>query len=341
MLLTRKRLVYLLLIIIVGSAGIFLWLVRRALYPFFLACIIAYLLHPVTRTFQARGMKRLTAILLAYLVAFGFVAFFCLEIVPLMLADLQNFSQMLPAMIQKSENIIGQLGDHYQTLSLPLLFRQQVDEALLLFQYDLTAGLADLASLVIGMFRYAIGILISPILAFYLLYDWDHIKDALVLIVPRSGRRQVITLIKDLDDVLGGVVRGQLLVAGFVGLCVTGCLLYLHVPYALLIGFVAGTLDIIPYFGAILGAVPAVTVALLTSPAVALKVGVLFFIIHQLEGTIIGPKILGDSVGLHPLLVIFCLFAGGELFGVSGMLLAVPIAAILKVCLHHLIGVII
>jgi predicted PurR-regulated permease PerM len=341
LLLTRKGLVYLLLMVIIGSAGILLWLVRRALYPFFLACIIAYLLHPVTRTLQARGMKRLTAILLAYLLAFGLMVFFCLEILPLLFADLQDFSQMLPAMIQRSESIIGQLGDHYQSLSLPLLFRQEVDEALLLLQHDLTAFLSDLASMTIGLFRYAMGILISPILAFYLLYDWDHIKDGLVLIVPRSGRRQVVTLIKDLDDVLAGVVRGQLLVAFFVGLCVTGCLLYLNVPYALLIGFMAGVLDVIPYFGAVLGAVPAVTVALLTSPAVAFKVGVLFFIIHQLEGTVIGPKILGDSVGLHPLLVIFCLFAGGELFGVSGMLLAVPIAAILKVCLHHLIGVII
>ncbi|MPM48860.1 hypothetical protein SDC9_95587 [bioreactor metagenome] len=95
-------------------------------------------------------------------------------------------------------------------------------------------------------------------------------------------------------------------------------------------------LDIIPYFGAIIGATPAVTLALLHSPILALKVAFLFLIIHQLEGTVIGPKILGESVGLHPLSVIFFVFVGGELGGLPGMLLGVPVAAIVKVVFRHL-----
>jgi predicted PurR-regulated permease PerM len=100
-------------------------------------------------------------------------------------------------------------------------------------------------------------------------------------------------------------------------------------------------LDIIPYFGAFIGATPAVTLALLSSPWLALKVVLLFFAIHQLEGSIIGPQIMGDNVGLHPLSVIFFLFIGGELGGIPGMLLGVPIAAVGKVFIRHIIRMLI
>ncbi len=118
---------------------------------------------------------------------------------------------------------------------------------------------------------------------------------------------------------------------------ISGGLYILDVRYALIIGILAGMLDIIPYFGAFIGATPAVTVALLDSPLLALKVAGLFFIVHQLEGTIIGPRILGDNVGLHPLTVIFFLFIGEEMAGLLGMLLGVPLAAVAKVLLSHLV----
>lgn len=338
---TRKVFVYLLLITVIGACSIFLWFVRGSLYPFVLASVMAYLLHPFTRAVQAKGVNRFWAILSVYIIASGVLLLFCLLIVPLIIADMQQLSQILPAIVANSQELIDQMGQHYHSISLPAAVRQQVDAALFTAQNDVTAVITDLANGAVKLVRYSLGILISPILAFYLLYDWDKIKDHFVLLVPKSGRRQVTTLIKDLDDVLAGVVRGQLLVAAIVGTCVTGGLYFLQVPFAILIGFIAGVLDIIPYFGAIIGAAPAVTLSLLQSPALAMKVGLLFLVIHQLEGMIIGPKILGDTIGLHPLIIIFCLFAGGELFGVTGMLLAVPVAAVFKVCWRHFIEAIV
>ncbi len=329
--------VYVLLICVIGAFVGVLWLVRGSLYPFILAMIMAYLLHPFTRAVQAQGVNRFGAILTVYFIVTALFLMFCLKIAPLILADLRQLSQMLPTIVANGEELMNQVGQHYQSILLPVAVRQEVDEALLAAQYDVTALIADAANLAVKLVRYSLGILISPILAFYMLYDWDKIKDHFLLLVPKSGRRQVTTLIKDLDDVLAGVVRGQLFVAAIVGTCVTGGLYYLDVPFALLIGFIAGILDIIPYFGAIIGAAPAVTLSLLESPILALKVGILFLVIHQLEGMIIGPKILGDTIGLHPLIIIFCLFAGGELLGVTGMLLAVPVTAVLKVCWRHFI----
>ena len=338
---TRKVMVYLLLITVIGAWSAFLWLVRGSIYPFLLASVMAYLLHPFTRAVQAKGVSRFGAILTVYILVSGVLLLFCLLLVPMIIADIQRFSKMLPDIVTNSQDIIDQMGQHYHSISLPVAVRQQVDEAIVTAQNDVTTVIADLANGAVKLIRYSLGILISPILAFYLLYDWDKIKDHFVLLVPKSGRREVTTLIKDLDDVLAGVVRGQLLVAAIVGTCVTGGLYFLQVPFAILIGFSAGVLDIIPYFGAIIGAAPAVTISLLQSPALAIKVGLLFLVIHQLEGMIIGPKILGDTIGLHPLIIIFCLFAGGELFGVTGMLLAVPVAAVFKVCWRHFIEAII
>ncbi len=338
---TIKWLVYLLILLSVAGCCVFFYLVRGSLYPFCLAFVIAYLLHPFTRTLQARGMNRLGAILSVYLLALGVLVFFCLRIIPPIITDLRDLSQQFPDLAVRSDQLLSQIGQNYQSLSLPGMVRQEIDENLFAVQNDLNDLLGSLAGMAIQLVRYSVGILISPILAFYLLYDWDKMKDEFVLLIPKSGRRQVVTLIKDLDDVLGGVVRGQLIVAILVGTFVTLGLVYLNVPYALLIGLVAGVFDVIPYFGAILGAAPAVIVALLASPALAVKVGILFFIIHQLEGMIIGPKILGDNIGLHPLIVIFCLLAGGDLFGIVGLLFAVPVVAVLKVCLRHFIAVIV
>lgn len=338
---TRKMTFYVLAIMILSVCSAFLWLVRGALYPFILALVIAYLLHPFTRAVQAQRVNRFWAIVIVYVIAVALLLLFCLQIAPLLIADMRQFSQMLPSIVASSENLIDHLGQHYHSIALPMAVRQEVDEALVAAQNDVTAIISDLANAAVKIVRYSLGILISPILAFYLLSDWDTIKDQVVLLVPRSGRRGVTILIKDIDDVLAGVVRGQLLVAAIVGTCVTGGLYYFHVPFAILIGFIAGVLDIIPYFGAIIGAVPAVMLSLLESPALAIKVGLLFFVIHQLEGTIIGPKILGDTIGLHPLVIIFCLFAGGELFGVTGMLFAAPVAAVFKVCWRHFIEAIV
>lgn len=334
---TRKMMVYVLLILVVSLVSVLLWLVRGSLYPFILAAVMAYLLHPFTRAVQAQGVKRFGAILLVYCIATGVVVLFFLKIVPLIIVDLRQLVQMLPSIVENGEAIMDQVGQHYQSISLPDVIRQEVDGALFAAQNEVTTVIADLANTAVKLVRYSLGILISPILAFYMLYDWDKIKDHLVLLVPQAGRREVTKLIKDLDDVLAGVVRGQLLVAAIVGTCVTVGLYYLDVPFAILIGFIAGVLDIIPYFGALIGAAPAVTLSLLESPGLALKVGLLFLVIHQLEGMIIGPKILGDSIGLHPLIIIFCLFAGGELFGVTGMLLAMPVVAVFKVCWRHFI----
>ncbi|HEX3032252.1 MAG TPA: AI-2E family transporter, partial [Bacillota bacterium] len=141
----------------------------------------------------------------------------------------------------------------------------------------------------------------------------------------------------DMDQVLRGFIRGHLLVCGLVGGLSALGLYLIGVPFALLLGIIAGILDIIPFFGPILGAVPALALALLQSWQATIYTLLLFVIIQQVEGNIITPKILGEAVGLHPLIIIFALLAGGHLWGVTGMIIALPLAAVIRVAARYML----
>jgi predicted PurR-regulated permease PerM len=315
----------------------FLWLVRGGLYPFIIAFFLAYLLNPTVSWLEEKGMRRIWAILAVYAALFSVLILAGGRLVPLVLRELENFGRDLPEMTVKVEELLQAFQWKYQNSALPISLRAAMDNGLVSMQGSLQDFVARVVAAILGMLSHILGLVISPILAFYILHDWHDIGTEMQRIVPGRWRHELGHLLRDLDKVLAGVIRGQLTVAVIVGILISSGLYILDVRYWLIIGILAGMLDIIPYFGAFIGATPAVTVALLESPGLALKVAGLIFVVHQLEGTIIGPKILGDNVGLHPLTVIFFLFIGEEVGGLVGMLLGVPVAAVVKVLLRHLV----
>lgn len=151
--------------------------------------------------------------------------------------------------------------------------------------------------------------------------------------VPEKYEDDVSRLFHEMDKVFNEFIRGRLIVGAFVGIATTIVLLILKVDFALLIGIFSGLMDIIPYFGPVLGIIPGVVFAFLQKPIKALWVIILFIVIQQIENNIISPKVVGESVGIHPITVILVLIIGGSMFGILGMLLAVPFAAIFKIVL--------
>ena len=315
----------------------FLWRVRGGLYPFLIALFLAYVLNPAVDYLEGKGLRRVWAIACVYVLLFACVFFAGSRLIPVLVRELESFGQELPQMTAKSQELIDSLQWHYQHSALPQSLRAALDNGLVSVQAAVQAFAAAAVAAIIDLLTHFIGLAISPVLAFYLLHDWHELGETLLRILPARWRHETVLVGRDVDRVLAGVIRGQVTVAAIVGVLVSCGLYLMDVRYALIIGILAGALDVIPYFGAFIGATPAVTVALLTSPWLALKVALLFFVIHQLEGTIIGPKILGDNIGLHPLAVIFFLFVGEELGGLAGMLLGVPAAAVGKVLLSHLL----
>jgi len=184
---------------------------------------------------------------------------------------------------------------------------------------------------------------VIPVLSAYMMLDAENLKRYAVAAIPVKARPKTLAIVADLEKVLGGFIRGQFTVGATIGACITVVLLLLHIKYAVLIGVFAGLFDVIPYVGAVVGFIPSVLLALFqdgVSQAALVHAGyvaIAFIAIFQLEGHFIAPKIVSDSVGLSPLWVVIAILIGGELLGIGGMFLAVPIAAMIRVLLVHFI----
>ncbi len=280
--------------------------------------------------------SRLSAILAIYVTMFLAVYILIVYGLPVLLKEMEVFVDAVPELVRKVQDLLMQSNRLYQRLPIPESIRQVVDETLISLQMSLTEGVRQMIN---GLWTFIIGLLhlaLAPLLAFYFLKDAAHIRARLRSVVPEGWRADVLHLWSEVDRVLTKFIRGHVLVALLVGILTTTGFLVLGVEFAVLLGIIAGIADLIPYFGPVIGAVPAVALSALQSWQLAIYVIILVLVIQQLESSIISPKILGDSVGLHPVVVIFVLMAGGKLFGVLGMLFAVPGAAILRIIANYL-----
>ena len=322
------------------AAAIFIGLLllfRSILLPFVAGMILAYFLDPVADRLERLGLSRMlatTLIVLSFIV--GFVIALML-VVPVLVSQLAEFIQRIPAYISRLQFIVTDFDPSWLSRTLgvePSGLREGLSGLLTqaagfltgLFQSAWNSGraLLDIAGLFV----------ITPVVAFYMLLDWDRMVARIDSLIPRDHLGTVRQIARDMDDSLAGFVRGQgtlCLVLGIyyaLGLTLTG------LNFGLLIGLFAGLVSFVPYVGATLGLVLAVGVALVQFwpewHMVVLVAGI--FVFGQLvEGYILQPKLVGRSVGLHPVWLMFALLAFGSLFGFVGLLIAVPAAAAVAV----------
>ncbi len=197
--------------------------------------------------------------------------------------------------------------------------------------------LQNIANGIIEMFSQLFTILIVPVITFYMLKDMEYFKNQFIFILPKAQRMKSIVLLRDIDNVFGKYIRGQIIIASFVGILTTIALFLIKVKYAFILGIFAGIANIIPYFGPFIGIIPTILFALLDSTTKALYAAGAFILIQQLECGFLTPKIIGKSIGIHPVYVIMSLIAGGKLFGVIGLIMAVPALAAIKLTLRHVL----
>ena len=298
------------------------------------AIFLCYVMLPAVRRLNDR-LPLWASIAIVYLAVVVVVAAALAFLVPTLGAEVKQFVQDAPAIARNAE---AALSDPNNPVGgrLPPMVRDYIAALPSEFVSLVDRYGAEVTKSFFGVFVSAVSVLalfvIVPIVAIYLMIGADGMRRGFISFVPLAGRPKVEEILGGINGVLGGFIRGQLLVALIVGFLVTVMLALLHVRFAILIGIVAGLLEVIPYVGAIAGAVPAVLIALVTNgPLNALFVVIGFVIINQLEGHLIAPNVVGPSVGLPPLAIILALLAGGELFGLFGLLIAVPVAGIIRV----------
>jgi sporulation integral membrane protein YtvI len=318
------------------SAMLLLFKVRTILGPFFLAFILAYLLNPLVEALERHKISRKGSILIVFCLILVVVFIIIFLILPTLYNELGKLAVILPNTIQNFTERVDGLREQFKATGLPnrvaLVLDQHLGQGEEIIANRLNIFLTNLPQALSSATLY----ILSPVMAIYFLADWKGIGVHFFRIIPQRWRMEWRRLWQDINHVIRQFVRGNLVVAVIVGILSGIGVKLVGMEYALLIGLICGIFDLIPYFGPLIGAVPTVLLALTKSPGMAVKVALIIIIVQQLEGNIISPKLMGDSVGLHPLWIVFALLAGGELAGFWGMFLAVPVAAVIRVVFNHL-----
>ena len=320
----------------VFGAGWLLYLLAPILTPFVIAALLAYVGDPLVDRLQGLRVPRTPAVLLVMLLGIVALGLLILLIGPLAKTQVQALIDRLPGyVVWVEQKILPNVMEFVRSES----GQDEVGLAPLLSEYGSMVG--DWGAKLLGTLTRSgsalvagiLSLFLVPVLVFYLLRDWDHVVAGIGEMVPLKHQGRVFQLARESDSVLGAFLRGQLLVMLGLAVIYTSGLLILGIPYALAIGVVAGLVSFVPYLGFVIGIGLAGLAAVVEPNGLLLLVGVVavFSIAQAIEGMLLTPRLVGDRIGLHPVLVIFSVLAGGQLFGFFGILLALPVAAVLSV----------
>ncbi len=331
----RKSIFYGLGIFIALLLIYFIYYIREPLLeilqPIFFALIITYLLNPLISGLELKKISRTLSIIIIYIIVIIGVSITLFFILPRILRSITDLIEAIPQFLQRYEILFYEFVIRYRNSDLPLRIIDMLDQNIYHIEQVIINSLEEIVSLITGVFYFLFDFILGGIIAFYFLKDIKEFKRALVSIIPRKGRKGILGVVRDIDVVLGGFIRGQLLVAAILGIITMIGLSFIGVKYSFILGGVAGIANIIPYFGPIIGIIPAAIVAFFDKPVNGMWVILMYFILQQLESAILTPKIVGSRVGLHPAITIIAVIVGGKFFGIIGLILAVPIVGILKV----------
>ena len=317
------------------------------LAPFVLGFGFAYVLDPLVDQLVARRIGRTAAIALLALPVAGAGAVSVLYGVPALVSQVDQLIQTAPDLVQRGAGWLSEIRDQILLLGVPGLNEETFPDLRAVDPAQVVAFLqerwARLASStwqgVLGLGRglgsaaTVVGyVVLTPVLTFYLLRDYDHVLAWLRRLLPRSREAGVVDFAREYDALLSRYLRGQLTVALILGVMTSGLLFVVRFPYPLLLGGLAGVMALIPFLGLVLSVVPAVIIALASSSVLTslIKVAVVYGLVQILEGGVISPRIVGESVGLHPVWIVLALSVGGFFLGFVGLLIGVPLAVGVK-----------
>lgn len=321
-----------------------LYALGPVLTPFLVAAGLAYLGNPLVGRLERHKLSRTTAVVIVFAGLSAVVLLAVAVLVPLLQRELVVFVNKVPGYVDWLQHVAlpwlqARLGSDLPALDLELLKQaiinhwQQVG--------GVAAGvLGSVTGSGLALLGFFANLVLIPVLTFYLLRDWEVMRGLVHQLIPRRYEPRAVHLARECDVVLGGFMHGQLLVMAALGLVYSVGLWLAGLDMALLIGMIAGLVSFVPYLGFIIGVVLAGIAAIVQFQEVTPLLYVLLAlgVGQMLESFVLTPYLLGDRIGLHPVVVIFAVMAGGQLFGFMGVLLALPVAAVIMVGVRQLVG---
>jgi predicted PurR-regulated permease PerM len=318
-----------------------LYVAKSALLPFIIGLVIAYLVLPLVHfldcrmpsRLRGRNLSRPLSIIIVYLIVILFIAGNFAFLIPPVVEQGEVLWEQTPELAARGQVLGTEWLGRYRE-AIPLDIQQRIQSNLEKLAGTIGQALQDgvtrTASVISSTISFFLGILVIPFWLFYILNDEAKVKEGALDLIPDRIEPDLLNILHITDDVFSAYIRGQLVLCFFIGAMATIGLLIVGVDFALLLGLIAGAFEILPYVGPILGAIPALIVAVLQSPMTALWTLAVFIIIQQIENLLLVPRIAGESVKLHPALVMVVLVVGNEALGLWGMLVAVPLTAVIR-----------
>lgn len=300
------------------------------LSAFLIAVLIAYLLNPLVNKLEKLGVKRHYGTTLVYFVVVLFFVGLGFLVIPSLLDQIKKFIDNLPTMTNYVLTWIKEFLERNKLENTD--FYLQLENSIKTYIASSSSKVLDWSANVLTSVTQSLGAIVSlvliPIISFFLLTDKKLIFTKVKNIFPKKYYRDASELYHEIDESMSNFVRGRILMAVFVGIFTMLILLLLKIEFAVVIGLITMIGDIIPYIGPFMGFLPAIIFAFIHSPVKAFWVAVIFVFIQWIENNILGPKLLGQSTGIHPLVILISIIIGGGMFGVWGMILSVPFVSL-------------
>lgn len=322
--------------------ALFVYFLHPILTPFLVAIVLAYMFDPVVDRLERLGLSRTWGVVTVFTLFTVIVTALVLVLVPLLAKQLMKLYQLAPQVLDWlqhtampwAQSKFGLSDGFWKFDKIKAAITEHMGEASDVVGVVLSQATASSLALI----GFLANLVLIPVVAFYLLRDWDIMLAKIRGLLPRDREEQIVSLAKECHDVLGAFVRGQLLVMLALGVIYSAGLMLVGLELGLLIGLMAGIAAIVPYMGFIIGIGAALIAGLFQFGGdlyPMLGIVAVFMVGQALEGTVLTPLLVGDKIGMHPVAVIFAILAGGELFGFTGVLLALPVAAVIMVLIRH------
>lgn len=316
-----------------------LWYLGSVLLPFLIGGAVAYFLDPLADRLERAGLTRALATLVISVSAFVLMVLLVLAVIPVLVQQLTALINAAPALVAEFQAfLLTRFPDLSDSTSVMRTTLDQIAQAIQARGATLAQGLV---SSVFGVMSWLFFIVVVPVVAFYLLMDWDKLVARIDDLLPRDHAPVIRQLATDIDKVLAGFVRGQVSVCLTLGAYYAAGLMLAGLQFGLVIGAIAGAMTVVPYIGALVGGALAIGFALYQFWGDWVSIGIVaavFAFGQFMEGNVLTPRLVGKSVGLHPVWLMFALSLFGGLFGIAGMLVAVPISAAIGVLARFGIG---
>jgi predicted PurR-regulated permease PerM len=299
---------------------------------FSFALMLAYFFDPLYKFLLNKKAPKVLAIIIVFGIIIALLILTIFFLIPSAINQLNILYKEIPNFIENYQNLIlsikPQLSKFINPADVEILLKENLSElqkSVLGFSQTIIIYLSNIVSSI------TFGIVIVPLILFYLMRDMVKFKESLYIFVSKKNKKEFKEALEEVDHIVSGFIRGRIIVCFIVGTLIGIGLYFLNLKFALIIGIVSGVFNFIPYLGPIVGVVLALIFALGSPWWTLLMIVVLFVLVNQLEAIYLNPNILGKGLGLHPLTVILSMLICGQLLGILGVLVAVPLAAILKV----------